>query len=43
MQTGDGCYKRAENRGTATVNKSFALLLAIYLDSDDSNQGEDLD
>ena len=40
MQTGDGCYKRAENCGTATVNKSFALLLAIYLDSDDSNQGE---
>ena len=27
----------------ATLNKGFVLLLAIYLDSDDSNQGEDLD
>ena len=29
--------------GIATVNKGFVLLLAIYLDSDDSNQGENLD
>ena len=43
MQRGDGCYRRAENCGAATVNQGFVLLLAIYLDSDDSNQGEDLD
>ena len=30
------------NCGTATVNKDFVVLLAIYLGSDDSNQGEDL-
>ena len=40
MQRGDGCYRRAYSCGAATVNKGFALLLAIYLDSDDSNQGE---
>ena len=43
MPRGDGCYQRASNCGAATVNKGFVLLLAIYLDSDDSNQGEDLD
>ena len=29
--------------GAATANKGFVLLLAIYVDCDDSNQGEDLD
>ena len=32
-----------EELNTATVNKGFVLLLAIYLDSEDSSQGEDLD
>ena len=43
MQRGDGCYRRAENCGAATVNKRFCTAVAIYLDCDDSNRGEDLD
>ena len=43
MQRGDGCYIRAYNSETATASKGFVLLLAIYLDSNGSNQGEDLD
>ena len=36
------CVTEELNCGTATVNKDFVVLLAIYLGSDDSNQGEDL-
>ena len=43
MQRGDGCLnKELKTVGLLLKINGFVLLLAIYLDCDDSNQGEDL-